>query len=173
VLVNRTRELAWLGECHGSGKAELLVLYGRRRAGKSALLAESCRGRPRAYFLASQARESDNLDQVRGAFAVARPDPLLDSLRFSSWETALTYAAQGERNTAMRGVAGATRRRMATSRPPGRVGRAVLDTHFAPKATRPAVRTEESAAPPASGPASLGACSPGLTLGTRKSPWHR
>jgi AAA+ ATPase superfamily predicted ATPase len=94
MFLNRARELAWLNDCYGSGKAELLVLYGRRRVGKSALLSESCQGKPHVYFLASQVRESDNLDQFREALAAAYPDPLLDSLRFNSWETALTYAAR-------------------------------------------------------------------------------
>jgi uncharacterized protein len=34
MFLNRTRELAWLKECYQSGRAELLVLYGRRRVGK-------------------------------------------------------------------------------------------------------------------------------------------
>jgi len=94
MFLDRDRELAWLDDCYNSGKAELLVLYGRRRVGKSALLSESCQGKPHVYFLASQVRESDNLDQFREALAAAHPDPLLDSLRLNSWEAALAYTAR-------------------------------------------------------------------------------
>lgn len=91
MFVNREGELAWLEERHASGQAEFLVLYGRRRIGKSALLREFGRGKAHVYFVASQVREPDNLDQFREALAAARPDPLLDSLRFNSWDAALAY----------------------------------------------------------------------------------
>ena len=94
MFVNRQSELAWLEERHQSKQAELLVLYGRRRIGKSALLRESCRGKAHVYFVASQVREPDNLDQFREALAAARPDPLLDSLRFNSWDAALAYVTR-------------------------------------------------------------------------------
>jgi AAA+ ATPase superfamily predicted ATPase len=94
MFLDRARELEWLAERHESGQAELLVLYGRRRTGKSALLEEFCRHRPHVYFLASQVREPDNLDQFRQALAAAHPDPVLQSMRFNSWDTALAYVTQ-------------------------------------------------------------------------------
>ena len=94
MFVNREAELGWLEERCQSKQAELLVLYGRRRIGKSALLRESCRGKAHVYFVASQVREPDNLDQFREALATARPDPLLDSLRFNSWDGALAYVTR-------------------------------------------------------------------------------
>jgi uncharacterized protein len=43
VVVNRERELALLEERYASDRAELFVLYGRRRVGKTELLAQFCR----------------------------------------------------------------------------------------------------------------------------------
>ncbi len=94
MFVNRAQELAWLNGRYQAGQPELLVLYGRRRVGKSALLREFGKDKPHVYFQASQVRESDNLEQFREALARAYPDPLLESLRFNSWETALGYLAQ-------------------------------------------------------------------------------
>jgi len=94
MFLNRTRELEWLNASAATDAAELLVLYGRRRVGKSALMQEFCKDKPHVYFLASQVREPDNLDQFREALAAARPDPLLDSLRFNSWDAALGYVAR-------------------------------------------------------------------------------
>jgi len=91
VFIDRDRELDGLNQRYQEERAELFVLYGRRRVGKSALVQEFCRGKPHVYFLASQVRELDNLDQFREAVAAARPDPLLESLRFNSWEPALAY----------------------------------------------------------------------------------
>ena len=76
----------------------MFVLYGRRRTGKSALLREFCAGKPHVYFLASQVREIDNLDQFREALLAAHPDPLLATLRFTSWEAAFTYLVQATRH---------------------------------------------------------------------------
>jgi hypothetical protein len=98
MFLNRTRELDGLNQRYREGRAELFMLYGRRRVGKSALLHEFCQGKPHVYFLASQVREADNLDQFREALAAARPDPLLDSLRFNSWEAALAYLTRVARN---------------------------------------------------------------------------
>jgi len=94
MFVNREGELAWLEERHRSRQAELLVLYGRRRIGKSALLREFCQDKAHVYFVASQVREPDNLDQFREALAAGHPDPLLDSLQFNSWEAALAYVTR-------------------------------------------------------------------------------
>lgn len=94
MFVNRGSELSWLEERHRGKQAELLVLYGRRRIGKSALLREFCREKAHVYFVASQVREPDNLDQFREALAAGHPDPLLDSLRFNSWEAALAYVTR-------------------------------------------------------------------------------
>ena len=91
MFLDRERELDGLRQRYEAGGAELFVLYGRRRVGKSALVREFCRGKPHAYFLASQVRERDNLDQFQEALTAARPDALLESLRFNSWEAALAY----------------------------------------------------------------------------------
>jgi AAA+ ATPase superfamily predicted ATPase len=100
MFLDRERELDGLRQRYQAGQAELFVLYGRRRVGKSALIREFCRGKPHTYFLASQVRERDNLDQFREALARDRPDPLLESLRFNSWEAAFAYltrSGEGER----------------------------------------------------------------------------
>jgi len=94
MFVNRVQELGYLGERAQARGGELVLLYGRRRVGKSALLREFCAGRAHVYYLASQVREADNLDQFREALAAGHPDPLLDSLRFNSWEAALAYVTR-------------------------------------------------------------------------------
>jgi len=50
MFVNRTTELELLEKRYASGKAEFFVLYGRRRVGKTELLAHFCEGK-RAIFL--------------------------------------------------------------------------------------------------------------------------
>lgn len=52
MFVNREQELQWLAERYGSGRAEFIVLTGRRRVGKTALLTEFAADKPGVYFLA-------------------------------------------------------------------------------------------------------------------------
>lgn len=94
MFLNRLRELQGLNRRYAGEMAELFVLYGRRRTGKSALLREFCQGKSHLYYLASQVRERDNLAQLREALLAAYPDPLLASMQFTSWEVVFHYLTQ-------------------------------------------------------------------------------
>lgn len=52
MFLNRTKELAWLNERYESEQAEFIVLTGRRRVGKTALLHEFSQDKEGVYFLA-------------------------------------------------------------------------------------------------------------------------
>lgn len=93
-FVGRERELAVLGEFAGSGKAELFVLYGRRRVGKTELLQQLCRGQRSVYFLAAQVRDKDNLKAFQAALREGLDDPLIDTVEFPDWAAALGFAAE-------------------------------------------------------------------------------
>jgi uncharacterized protein len=57
MFVNRVSELALLEKHYHSNRAELFVLYGRRRVGKTELLAHFCEGKPHVFFVADQVSE--------------------------------------------------------------------------------------------------------------------
>ncbi|MEZ6003702.1 MAG: ATP-binding protein [Planctomycetota bacterium] len=94
IFVGRDRELQVLEELADSGQAELFVLYGRRRVGKTELLQQLCEKRRAVYFLAAQVRERDNLRAFRDAMKDSLSDPLLEGLEFPDWSTALGFAAE-------------------------------------------------------------------------------
>ena len=50
MFVGRNRELAILEQCYQSEKFEYLVLYGRRRVGKTALIREFIKNRRCIFF---------------------------------------------------------------------------------------------------------------------------
>ena len=52
MFVNRQAELQLLEERYASDQAELFVLYGRRRVGKTELLAQFCKDRRHVFFVA-------------------------------------------------------------------------------------------------------------------------
>jgi len=57
MFVNRVSELELLEKHYNSGRAELFVLYGRRRVGKTELLAHFCEGKRHIFFVADQVPE--------------------------------------------------------------------------------------------------------------------
>jgi len=61
MFVDRVRELQLLEERYASGKAELFVLYGRRRVGKTELLRAYCEGKPHVFYVADLGTEASTL----------------------------------------------------------------------------------------------------------------
>ena len=48
----REKELRELNERYANGKFECMVIYGRRRVGKIALISEFCKDKPTVFFSA-------------------------------------------------------------------------------------------------------------------------
>lgn len=94
MFINRHQELAALERMFQSEIAELFVLYGRRRVGKTELLLQFCKNKRSIYFLASQLKERDHLQQLVEIARHVINDPLLQSLAFNDWESALIYFVQ-------------------------------------------------------------------------------
>ena len=94
MFINREQELNNLEHRYRAKRAELFVLYGRRRIGKTELLLQFCKDKRSIYFLASQLKESDHLMQINEVAQIAIDDPLLQNMAFNDWESALVYFAQ-------------------------------------------------------------------------------
>ena len=67
MFLNRTRELGYLSERYAAGRAEIVVLYGRRRVGKSTLLFEWSEGKPCIFFFARRADKATLLGEFSRA----------------------------------------------------------------------------------------------------------
>lgn len=94
MLLDRQTELEALEQMYQSGNAELFVLYGRLRVGKTELLLQFCKDKKSIFFVGSQLKERDHLDQLNKLARHVIDDPLLESLIFNDWESALIYFAQ-------------------------------------------------------------------------------
>lgn len=97
LFLDRHLERASLADAWTSGRPELVVVQGRRRVGKSELLARWATGKPVAYFVAAQQLERDQLADLGRAlgpmatgFRRGRP-PRLD---LRDWEEALGAVAE-------------------------------------------------------------------------------
>lgn len=86
MFINRQAELQLLEQRYNSEQAELFVLYGRRRVGKTELLTEFCRGKRHIFFVA----DLDVETRLRaGLSAVVNREllgPEAAGAIYSSWE---------------------------------------------------------------------------------------
>jgi len=81
-FIDREAEMAFLEERYASGTFEFLVLYGRRRVGKTELLRNFVEGRPHIYFLADKRGTERNVLRLRRemAEAMGRPEIATEEL---------------------------------------------------------------------------------------------
>lgn len=76
MFVGRERELSLLEQCYGSDKLECAVVYGRRRVGKTTLIAQFVKDKPHVMFAALDNSLDNNLRAFSSAIALAEhPDP--------------------------------------------------------------------------------------------------
>ncbi len=85
MFINREQELTWFNERYQSGKAEFIVLTGRRRVGKTALLAEFAADKPGVYFLAYLDSAETLLRNLSAALWEAEHGPNAAPGSYGSW----------------------------------------------------------------------------------------
>ncbi len=93
VFIDRERELGFLGERYSSGKAEFVIIYGRRRIGKTELI-ERFLASNKVNGLRLLAREESKLLQLkrfRKALAEYFNDPVLGRMEFNEWDAFFEY----------------------------------------------------------------------------------
>ena len=85
-FVNRKSELAQLQSLHNRAGADLAVVYGRRRLGKTALLREFSKDKPHCYYMASRAGEKLQINAMGKALATMLREPILENIDFTQWD---------------------------------------------------------------------------------------
>ena len=66
----REEELGTMNKHYEKGRFECIIIYGRRRVGKTALNNEFCKGKPTIYFSALNASAQENLEALSKAIAI-------------------------------------------------------------------------------------------------------
>ena len=88
MFINRKAELDQLDRLYHSNQAELFVLYGRRRVGKTELLRVFCEGKPHLYFVATLSSDSEQLAGFSNQiYAFTHPETP-EGFTFPTWEAA-------------------------------------------------------------------------------------
>lgn len=88
MFIGREAELAFLQEKYDEKKGQLIVLYGRRRVGKTETLREFCKGKPHVFYSCTQSTDRVQLSKLsRQIFKEDIPAKRYIS-EFSDWESA-------------------------------------------------------------------------------------
>lgn len=94
---NRVKELALLNELFEKGTAKLIVLYGRRRVGKTELLRKFLEKHKGLYILARQESDAEQLKKVSSQIAEFYNDHVLKINPFVNWDALFTYLSEKPR----------------------------------------------------------------------------
>lgn len=82
----RTGELETLQDAYESPTAEMAIIYGRRRIGKTALIRKFCEGKPVFFYTARAWKDAFQLEEFSQAVGTVNHNP---QQRFLDWPAAL------------------------------------------------------------------------------------
>ena len=85
----REEELRGMNRRYVRGQFECIVIYGRRRVGKTALINEFCKDKPTIYFSALNATAKENLEALSGAIQGYMHPESASAAVYRSYEDAL------------------------------------------------------------------------------------
>lgn len=84
-FINREEELKILEERFNSKKPEFIVVYGRRRVGKTELAVHFMRNKPGIYFLAGEKANAENLEEMKNIMADFLKNDEFRMIKFENW----------------------------------------------------------------------------------------
>jgi len=93
MFVDRITELKQLEQSYHANRAELFVLYGRRRVGKTELLREFCKDKPHIFFIATLSSDSEQLANLSQQIYGFNQRDIPEGFTFPSWEAAFRALA--------------------------------------------------------------------------------
>lgn len=98
-FIDRERELTSLEKFWREKGAQLIVIYGKRRIGKTELIKQFIGGKPHIYFLAQIINEHENLKLLGAAVGEFFKDEILKKRGFEDWKEFFEYIRhrQGEK----------------------------------------------------------------------------
>lgn len=93
-FIDREEELAVLENEYSANRASLVILYGRRRVGKTSLISEFIKDKKSLFFLASEESESQNRLDFKNKAADFINNALLREANVSNWDTIFKTIAE-------------------------------------------------------------------------------
>jgi hypothetical protein len=90
-FIDREQELRFLEGKWEEQKAQFIVLWGKRRVGKTELVKQFVKDKPQVYFLSESTNEKEQLNRFSQYLGRFFNEPLLETRGFSSWEECFDY----------------------------------------------------------------------------------
>ncbi|MBX8636099.1 MAG: ATP-binding protein [Thermoplasmata archaeon] len=90
-FVGREEELSHFEDRYRSGKAEFLIVYGRRRVGKTSFLLKFAENKKSIYLLARETTTEENLRRFSEVVSTSLNDSFLKLNPFVSWDALFSY----------------------------------------------------------------------------------
>lgn len=94
MFIGREQELAFFNERYEDNEAQLIVLYGRRRVGKTETLREFCKGKPHVFFSCTQTTDPIQLRNFSKRLLMEDIPARNYLSSFSQWEQAFRAVAE-------------------------------------------------------------------------------
>ena len=91
TFINRARELEFLNKSYKYKQSQFIVIYGKRRVGKTELVKQFFKDIPHIYFLADKAPEREQLQMLSEKVGLLFNDELLLSRGFGNWHDFFRY----------------------------------------------------------------------------------
>ena len=93
-FINREKEIAFLEEKWKEKGAQLIVLWGKRRIGKTELVKQFVKNKPHVYFLSENTHDVEQLRKFSLALGQFFKEPLLETRGFGGWEESFRYVKE-------------------------------------------------------------------------------
>lgn len=85
-FINRTTEKEFLNREYTSKESSLVIIYGRRRIGKTALITQFCKDKNSLYFLATEESETENRNNFKELVSEYTGNELIGSAIIKKWD---------------------------------------------------------------------------------------
>lgn len=89
MFIGRRVELQWLNSDYGENVSRFVVIYGRRRVGKSSLIQRFCEGKRAFIFSGGREKKALQIKRFLAEFAQFINDPIVALVSASTWDEAL------------------------------------------------------------------------------------
>lgn len=90
-FINRETELKALRDKHAKGSSQLIIIYGKRRVGKTELIKQFIKGKVAVYFLADKRTSLEQLRELGQIIGDMFNDDMLKSRGFENWLEVFNY----------------------------------------------------------------------------------
>lgn len=94
IFINREKELSTLEKEYRKPEASFVVIYGRRRTGKTTLIEKFIENKKAIYFLADLQNETLQIERFKSIVAEELNDDFLNSIQINQWDSIFRYITQ-------------------------------------------------------------------------------